>query len=162
MGGGVVRTQCHALDYLPWLVGNVESTWGFTARLGGLDLDVEDAAEIGLRFQNGALASLHLDFYQRPAVHRLDIAGTDGSLRVNLLDGSLSIYRARQEQWETVAAPEGWERNSMFLDEMRHFVQVAAGRAPSSCTLEDGLRVQHLVQAIHESDAAQRTVKLPV
>ncbi len=32
MGGGVVLTQCHSLYYLPWLVGKVESTWGFTAK----------------------------------------------------------------------------------------------------------------------------------
>ncbi|PJH75995.1 MAG: gfo/Idh/MocA family oxidoreductase, partial [Anaerolineae bacterium CG_4_9_14_0_8_um_filter_58_9] len=47
LGGGVILTQCHALDYLPWLIGSVESLWAFVGTLGGLGVDVEDTAEIG-------------------------------------------------------------------------------------------------------------------
>jgi len=69
MGGGVVLTQCHSLDYLPWLVGRVGSVWGFTAKLSDLEVDVEDTAKIGLRFENGALGSIHLDYNQQPPAH---------------------------------------------------------------------------------------------
>jgi predicted dehydrogenase len=160
MGGGVVLTQCHALDYLPWLVGRVEAVWGFTARLGELELEVEDAAEIALRFEGGALAGLHLDFYQRPPVHRLEIAGTEGSLHANLLDGTLSVFRPERGLWESMDPPHGWERNSMFLEEMRHFVAVTRGEAQPSCGLQDGIRVQSLVDAIHQSNRSARMVRL--
>lgn len=38
----MVLTQCHSLDYLPWLVGKVKSVWGFTGTLSDLEVDVED------------------------------------------------------------------------------------------------------------------------
>ncbi len=66
LGGGVVRTLCHPLDYLRWLVGELESVWAFSGNLGGLDINVEDVSEIGLQFDRGVLGSVHLDFCQRP------------------------------------------------------------------------------------------------
>ena len=51
LGGGVVLTQCHSLDYLPWLVGPVEAAWGMAAKLSDLEVDVDDTAEIGLAFR---------------------------------------------------------------------------------------------------------------
>lgn len=160
MGGGVVLTQCHALDYLPWLVGKVESAWGFTAKLSDLEVDVEDTAKIGLRFEGGALGSLHLDYNQQPPAHYFEIIGTKGSLQWNLLDGATRIYRAEKKDWETYPLSAGWERNVMFMEQMQHFVAVVRGEVEPSCSLEDGVRVQKLAQAVHESNASGRVVRL--
>jgi predicted dehydrogenase len=43
---------------------------------------------------------------------------------------------------------------------MKHFVEVVHGEAEPSCTLEDGIRVQKLVQAIHDSNATGRVIAL--
>lgn len=99
MGGGVVATQCHSLDYLPWLVGEkVESVLGFTAKLSDLEIDVEDTAKIALRFANGALGSLHLDFNQQPPEHHFTIVGTKGTIKWNLADGALRIYQPEKKR----------------------------------------------------------------
>ncbi|MBN1454256.1 MAG: Gfo/Idh/MocA family oxidoreductase [Anaerolineales bacterium] len=172
LGGGVVLTQCHSLDYLPWLVGKkVEAAWGFTGKVSDLEVDVEDTAKIGLRFEGGALGSLHLDYNRQPPVHTFDIVGTKGSIKWDLVDGVTHIYRAvlpspggspagvlrkkggGEGKWQDYPMPENWERNVMFMDQMKHFVSVMRGEAEPSCPLEDGIRVQKLVQAIHESEA---------
>ena len=165
MGGGVVLTQCHSLDYLPWLVGKVRSAWGFTGKLSDLEVDVEDTAEIGLRFESGALGNLHLDFNQQPPAHRFEIIGTKGTIKWDLSDGATRIYRASAEslsistgreikaggEWAAYPLPENWERNVMFLEQMKHFVAVVRGEAEPACTLEDGVRVMKLISAVHES-----------
>jgi len=161
MGGGVVLTQCHALDYLPWLVAEgVESVWGFTAKLSDLDVDVEDTAKIGLRFEHGALASIHLDYNQQPPTHYFEVVGTQGSLQWNLSDGATRIYRAEKKDWDVYPLPTGWDRNVMFMEEMKHFVAVARGDVESSCPLEDGIRVMRLALAVKESSSADRVVSL--
>lgn len=174
LGGGVVLTQCHSLDYLPWLVGKVKSVWGFTGKISDLEVEVEDTAEIGLRFENGALANLHLDFNQQPPAHRFEIIGTKGTIKWDLSDGATRIYRASAEslaistgrdikaggEWESYPLPDGWERNVMFLDQMRHFVAVVKGEAESTCVLDDGVRVQYLVEAIHKSNATGSAINL--
>jgi predicted dehydrogenase len=47
LGGGVILTLTHPLDYLRMLLGEVDSLWAFTSA-SNLGLEVEDAAEIGL------------------------------------------------------------------------------------------------------------------
>lgn len=171
MGGGVVLTQCHSLDYLPWLVGKVDKVWGFTAKLSDLEVDVEDTAKIGIRFESGALGSLHLDYNQQPPAHRFEVIGTKGSLKWDLADGATRIYRASAEslqtstgmgikaggEWETYPLPAGWERNVMFLGQMKHFAAMVRGEAEPACTLEEGIAVMKLIAAVHES---QRTGQL--
>ncbi len=76
LGGGVILTLSHPLDYLRWLFGDVQSVWAFSGKLSDLELQVEDTAEIGLRFTTGMLGSLHLDYNQQPASHHLEIIGT--------------------------------------------------------------------------------------
>jgi predicted dehydrogenase len=52
--------------------------------------------------------------------------------------------------------PPGFERNTLFLDEMRHFVQVARGEAEPLCTLEDGIEALKVAGAALESAASGR------
>jgi len=174
MGGGVVLTQCHALDYLPWLVGKVKSVWGFTAKLSDLEVDVEDTAKIGLRFESGALGSLHLDFNQQPPSHRFEVIGTKGTLKWDLSNGATRIYRASPEslaistgmgikaggEWEAYPLADGWERNLMFLEQMKHFVAVVRGEVEPICTLDDGVRVMKLISAVHQSQNTGRLIEL--
>jgi predicted dehydrogenase len=174
MGGGVVLTQCHSLDYLPWLVGSVQSVWGMTAKLSDLEVDVEDTAEIGLRFADGALGSIHLDFNQQPPTHQFQIVGTKGSLKCDLSDGAVHLYRASAEslatssgmnikaggEWKTHPLVEGWERNTMFVEQMKHFVSMVRGEVQPSCTLQDGIRSQKIITAIHQSSSTGNVVPL--
>lgn len=160
LGGGVVLTQCHSLDYLPWLVGKVTSLWAFTGKLSDLEVDVEDTAKIGLRFADGGLGSLHLDYNRQPTVHTFDVAGTQGTIKWDLTDGATRIYRMEKKDWEVYPLPAEWERNVMFVEQMEHFVAVVRGESEPSCTLQDGIRVQQLVEAVHESQRSGRVVDL--
>jgi predicted dehydrogenase len=139
LGGGVILTLCHPLDYLGWLLGRPELTWACTGTLGDLGIPVEDVAEIVLRFPNGAIGSVHLDYIQQPATHHLEIVGTRGTLRWDSADGSLKLYRAAEATWESFTPPDGFERNWMFMEEMRHFLAIARGQAAPRCTLDDGI-----------------------
>jgi predicted dehydrogenase len=158
LGGGVLLTQCHSLDYLPWLIGRVESIWAFLGMLSELDLDVEDSAEIGVRFEDGCLGSLHLDYAQQPASHRVEISGTRGSLLCDLLAGTTRFYDVATKKWEESVLPHTWERNVMFIEEMAHFLAVVKGEAEPACTLEDGMRVMRLIAGIQASNSSGRMV----
>jgi predicted dehydrogenase len=160
LGGGVLLTQCHSLDYLPWLVGPVASVWGNLAKLSDLEIDVEDTAEIGVRFESGTLGSLHIDYAQQPPSHRVEITGTAGSLTCDLGAGTLRWYDAGAQTWTAHDIPQGWDRNAMFLEEMAHFVAVVRGEITPSCPLDDGIRVMRLIDAVRESNRSGRMISL--
>ena len=156
LGGGVVLTLCHPLDYLRWLLGEVESLWAYTSHKG-LNLVVEDAAEISLRFKNGTLANVHLDYNQRPPAHYLELIGTGGTIRWDNADGITRITEVRPDgtatNWHEFAPPAGFERNWMFLDELQHFFDVLHGKADPTCTLQDGIQVLRLALAARQEQA---------
>ncbi len=160
LGGGVVRTQCHALDYVTWLFGESESVWGVTGKLSDLAVDVEDTAKIILRFKSGVLGSLHLDYTRQPPHHRLDVVGTRGSLQWDALEGWVRVYRASRKTWEVYPPPAGFERNTMFLEEMRHFLNVVRGEDDPACSLGEGIQTMRLIMAVLESAREAKIVHL--
>ena len=151
LGGGVVLSLCHPIDYLHWLLGEVAQVYAFTGKLSNLEIEVEDTAEIMLRFVSGALGSLHLDYIQQPAQHFLEITGTDGLIKWNYADGAVQLFRNLTHQWEVFPLKTGFERNNLFLDEMSHFIEVIEGNVQPICSLQDGIFVQKIADAIYQS-----------
>ncbi|HET6823504.1 MAG TPA: Gfo/Idh/MocA family oxidoreductase [Anaerolineales bacterium] len=162
LGGGVIITLTHPLDYLRYLLGEVESLGSFNGHISPLEIDVEDVAEIGLRFANGAVGGVHVNYFQRPPVHRLEIVGTDGTLRWDNADGILHFYKmpasfgSYSDQppdpaVESFSPPQGFERNQLFVEQTRHFIEVVRGESEPICGLEDGVMALRLALAAYES-----------
>jgi predicted dehydrogenase len=151
LGGGVILTLSHPIDYLRWIFGEVEQVWAFTSQSKELELDVEDTAEIGLRFESGTLGNLHLDYNQRPTSHRLEIVGMKGTIQWDYVEGSTRVYRVENHVWDTIPTPQGFERNDMFLAQMRHFLEMLKGKVDPLCTLEDGVKVLQIALAARMS-----------
>jgi predicted dehydrogenase len=158
LGGGVILTLSHPLDYMRWLCGDVDALWAFTGALN-LGLSVEDTAEIGLRFASGAIGSAHVNYNQQPPAHHLEIVGSQGSLQWNNADGILRVYRVETKSWETFSPSEGFERNMMFFDEIRHFLGVARREEEPLCTLQDGKKALELALAAKDSGKNNRFIQ---
>ena len=74
----------------------------------------------------------------------------------------LRIYQAETDAWEEARLPADWERNTMFVEEMRNFLDMVEGRARPAASLEDGIRVMHLIAAVQESHRTGTLVSLPL
>ncbi len=162
LGGGVMLTLSHPIDYSRWLVGEITEVWAFTTRTSELMVEVEDIAEIGFRFDNGVLGSLHLDYNQRPPSHHLEVIGTEGTIQWDYSDGVTEVYREKEQKWSHYPTPLNYERNDMFLAEMQHFCEVVKGREDPMCTLEDGLKTLEIVLAAQSSQTQRKTIQLPL
>jgi predicted dehydrogenase len=163
LGGGVVLTLCHPLDYLHWMLGDAVSVSAFTGQQG-LGLEVVDTAEIGIKFVCGALASVHLDYVRRPGQHCLEIVGTQGTITWDNADGAVQLAQVGTDgkagDWQVFPAPPGFERNSMFLDEMRNFIDSIHGKAEPASTLEDEIYALKLALAAMRSGREMRVEEL--
>jgi len=171
LGGGVIVTLTHPLDYLRYLLGDAEALWSFNGHISPLEVDVEDVAEIGLKFTNGAVGGVHVNYFQRPPVHRLEIVGTQGTLRWDNADGILQHHRLPDAfgsyadlppapVLEAFSPPEGFERNQLFVAQTRHFVEMARGESEPLCSLNDGVQALRLALAAYESQETGRVVNL--
>jgi predicted dehydrogenase len=161
LGGGVLLTLCHPLDYLRWLLGPVSWVSATSANSGFFGIDVEEMADLTLGFVSGARAGVHLDFAQRPPSHYLQITGRAGLIRWDNADGIAHCYRAKDEAWETAGPASDFERNTLFLDEISAFCDWMAGvreTAGPAATLADGLANLRLILAAHRSAGARGRV----
>ena len=84
-GGGAVMNQCvHTLDLLRWFLGRPSEIFAHTGRLAHERIEVEDTATATIRFEGGALATLHATTAAFPGLTtRIQVHGTKGSAIVN-------------------------------------------------------------------------------
>lgn len=147
-GGGVLLTLCHPFDYLRWLVGNLENVSAIESRQDALGLAVETSIDATLCFTSGASGHLHVNFVEQPTTHGVAIIGTQGTATWNQSDHAARLYRAASRSWQAVAAPDGFELNDMFLDQMRHFLACLRGEEQPVCTIGDGRAALEAVLAV--------------
>ena len=164
LGGGVIGTLTHPIDYIRYLLGDVEEIHSFAEHISPLEVSgVEDVGEMALKLKSGAVGAVHVNYFQRPPVHRLEIVGTKGTIRWNNANGILRHYDMPDEfgTWsENPSAPtlvdyplpENFERNALFVAQMKHFIEIAKGNAEPRCSLEDGIEAQKLVQAVYREN----------
>jgi len=149
LGGGVLLTLSHPIDYLRWIFGEFTSV---SAMMGGqkvLGIEVEEMVETTVRFQNGILGGMHVNYLQRPPEHFLEIIGSEGRISWDYLSGELKLYLTEEQTWKSYPLAEDFSRNDLFLAEMRHFLQVAADNISPVCSLDDGIKVQKILAEIY-------------
>ena len=160
LGGGVILTLTHPLDYLHWLLGPVSALWSFAGQYSDLEIEVVDTAEIGLAFESGVVGSVHLDYVQRPPRHQLEIVCNEGTIRWDNAASAVEVYHAGEKHWSQHPLPAGFERDDLFRAQMRHFLRVVGeGEAPL-CSLKDGVVALQLALGAHQSAEAGVLVKI--
>jgi predicted dehydrogenase len=159
MGGGVVLTLSHPFDYLLWLLGDVEKVYAVTGKHQDLGINTECMAETILHFNNGVMGSVYLDYLERPARHTLDIIGDIGTIRWDNADGTAKLFVENKCSSEC-AVPKGFERNTMFLEEMRHFLMCINDNSPPMCSIEEGIKSLKIALAVKRSAAEGSEVNM--
>lgn len=139
LGGGVLRTFCHPFDYLRWWFGDVSDVAATAGRVDPFGLDVETSVDVNLVFRRGAHAHVHLNFVQRPMEHTVRIVGTGGTATWSQADHTARRYDVQRGEWEVVAPPDGFERNTMFVAEAKHMLACLHGEDEPLCTFSDGV-----------------------
>lgn len=160
MGGGVLLTLCHPFDYLRWIFGEVISVSAMTGHVSSLDLDTEDLALALLRFSSGLLASVHLDYFRRPPRHHLTIICEEGVLTWDYEDGCATLQDGATHKRNRICPPETFERNTLFRDEMAHFLDCIESNHPPICSFTDGLQALRIVLAAKKSVQERREIEI--
>ncbi|HTX70534.1 MAG TPA: Gfo/Idh/MocA family oxidoreductase [Thermoleophilia bacterium] len=139
LGGGVLLTQIHDIDNLCALFGWPARVYSLGGHVSDLEVDVEDTATTVWSSRVGERdvpVRLHQDFVRRPPLRRIDIVLDGGTAELDLLAPHLVARNARGAV-VLDEHPTGWQRNDLFLAEMRHFIACVEGReAPRVPPLE--------------------------
>jgi predicted dehydrogenase len=141
LGGGVILTLIHELDYAFWLFGAPRRLFAVGGHLSDLELDVEDTASILMDCGSDHRAlpvHVQMDFLQRPPTRTCEVTGSAGRLSLDLVAATLRRYDADGKLAEECAATDH-ERNRLFLDELTHFLACVRGAEQPLVPLADGI-----------------------
>lgn len=165
LGGGIILDAIHELDYIRWMLGEIETVACFAGKLSRLEIDTEDTAAILLRFRSGAIGEVHLDYVQRAYSRTCQLIGEEGTVRWDYTSGEVRWYRASHGQWEVFANPAGWDPNEMYVEELRHFLRCLDGAEQPALDVVEARRVLEIALAAKASagmePAGQTVAVLP-
>lgn len=141
LGGGVVLTLQHEIDYAYWLFGRFKSIKSHVQKVSDMEIDVEDIASVIVETEKGSIIEIHLDYLQRPAKRTIQIQGTKGSLDYRIGDRYVKFYNFEKQVDETILDTDGYDNNNMYVEEMKHFINCIPGRENTVSGIMDGIYV---------------------
>ena len=162
LGGGVILSQIHELDYVYWLFGMPSRVVAFGGHLTRLEVDVEDVASILLECSVDGRAipvHVHQDYIQRPPSRTCEVIGDAGKIVIDLRQNALTRFDVEGNLVESAANPE-FVRNQLFLDEVAHFLACMEGRESPRVSIRDGAQSLAIALAAKESMSTGRIVDL--
>ncbi len=162
LGGGVIVTQIHEFDYLYALFGLPRRVFSISGHWSNLGIDVEDAASTLMEFRfAGRPLPVHLqqDYLQRPPGRSCEVIGDRGKAIMDLASLSVARYD-RDGKLAEAGHWKGFDRNQLFLDELRHFLECVEKRRKPVVDLNDGICSLRMAIAARDSMACGRVIDL--
>jgi predicted dehydrogenase len=160
MGGGVILDFIHELDYVHWFFGAAGRLVAFADRVGSLEIDTEDLAEILIWFRSGVLAEIHVDYLSQRYQRNVRVMGERGNIEWDWHDRAVRVYRPGVEKPEVFPLPEGYDLNQMYLDELDHFLDSMEHGRPTLYPFAEAAEVLEIALASHESAETRKVVQL--
>lgn len=124
LGGGALLELSHEIDYATWLFGWPSTVQCSTARVGGLEIDVEDTALLTLEYPDKRVA-VQLDFLQRVARMSVEIVGSIATLHADLIKEDISIVEPGHPQGRVLEADRLPNGNDLYLRQFDFFFHKA-------------------------------------
>ena len=133
LGGGALVTQIHDFDYAIWLLGMPKLISAVGGHLSSLEVDVEDSVQILMNTPHNGRnlpVSISLDYLHWPPKRGITIVGEDGTICCDLVKNIVILNNRLTQSSETYNF-EQFDRNQMFIDELKNFLDFAAGESRS-------------------------------
>lgn len=162
LGGGVILSQIHELDYLYSLFGEPRRVFALGGKWSELDIDVEDTASILMEFvREGRPLPVHLhqDYLQSPPTRQCEAIGDRGRAVMDLHALTVTVQLRGAPSPEVHSFP-GFERNQLFLDQTRHFIDCVKQRTRPVVDLADGRQSLRMAIATRRSITTGQVVDM--
>ena len=181
-GGALIDIGVHAIDLALYFLDHpeiVEVSGETRSELGGRDdyayvhmwgedtgpegFDVEDSASAFIRDADGNTVSLEVAWAtNRPTTDEFVVRGTEAGATFDRGSGDLTIHEAGVGGGHHLSdtAVETRESDSHAAEQEVFLEAAAAGEPPAINTVEEGLSVQRVIDAIYRSSASNRALRL--
>lgn len=138
-----------AISYANQPIRSVQALLGTYSDIG---IRAPDVVEILIDFKDRCMASIHLDFFQRPRRRHMELVGTEGTIILEFSrwdQYTLSVYQTSRADWSHFTGQT--IRDDMFRDEDREFLVAVAEDRSVSCSIEEACKSLLVVDAAQKA-----------
>ncbi|WP_034445914.1 Gfo/Idh/MocA family protein [Butyrivibrio sp. AE2032] len=139
MGGGVDIDLIHEWDYLTWLFGYPIKISAMIGKKSDLEIDSNDYAIYISEYRN-KIVELHLDYFGRQSVRRLDLFTKDDTIVCDFLENTVCYLK----QNKRITFEE--KRDDYQTRELEHFLGIIDGLIQNDNTPQMACKTLRLTQ----------------
>ena len=163
LGGGILLTAIHEIDYLCWIFGKITSVSSITGKFSDLEVNTDDLSVSLIKFKNNLIGEVHLDYFQRPYFKRCKIRCTKGVILWDSESNKIKIYNTKLKKWTSKQVISNYKltskkANTMYMDEMIHFLHCIKNRKKTINDFNQGLGVLEIALAIRKASEKKKTM----
>jgi len=125
LGGGVLLDLSHEIDYALWFFGPIKSVKGKLTKAENLKIETEAIADLDLQFKTGVKANIYLSYADRSSERYCEVVTNSQVLR-----------------WDYQP------NNEMYVEEMKHFINIIKGKQKPLVTVKDGVQVLRVIKKL--------------
>ena len=150
MGGGIILDGSHEIDYVMWLANSkVKDVKTIYDKVSNLEINVEDIAETILRFENGIIASIHLNMMERGYNRYCKVVGEKGYIKWIFKENILEFHDG--ESKELTIKKYEIDQNHSYLEELKHFLSCFENRVEPLSNIYTAKEALEVVKIMKES-----------
>jgi len=159
-GGGALFDLIHEIDLVHWLMGRAVIVSARLSTLSDLELQADDLANLIIATDRGAVGQVQMDMLSPVYRRDLEVVLQKALYRWNDQTGLL-IRMDAHGQTVVAQVPDGFERNTLFLNHMSHFLERLDNPAILPyCSLDEGIQALVTVLAAMKANATKQSVEL--
>ncbi|HET6881980.1 MAG TPA: Gfo/Idh/MocA family oxidoreductase [Pirellulales bacterium] len=153
LGGGVLPTLDHEIDFINWCFGPPPTTRGVSSRSGLLDADVDDEATLTMHY--GSFESeIRLSLSQRDRRRGFEMVGSEATLSFSFEQQLLRLARRETGREEILWHEPEFDLNRMYLGLLDDALSAVAARRQMPVPLWTGLHALRVAAAVQRSPGA--------
>lgn len=144
--GALLFDYTHEFDFLRWMFGEVADVHCWGNNLGNKEKRCSPSLAVTtLRFESGAIASVHMDYVQHPQRRSLEVYGDRRVLELDLQTDVLKIFDSEEPTAHRTLRFDT-ERNNIFRAEHQDMLDAVLRGTPPAVSGLDGLKALEIAE----------------
>ena len=135
-----------------------KEVFSVTGQFSNLKIDTSDLSATILKFQSDIIAEVHLDYFQKPEIRSCKIIGTKGTIYWDSLTNEVKVYDFLKTKWTSKLKIKKYQKNEMYVKELKHFIQCVNRKEKSINDLSQGNNLLKVALEIIKSSKLKKSI----
>ena len=162
-GGAILDAATHMIDQLIWIIGKPKEVSCMFDRLVLKGTNTEDTCLINMRFENGIMANITVNQFQKPNVNSYEFIGTKGNLKLDhsilrFADDDSGKWKEEKDYMQGLDPMEVHQNN--FLLQAERILDGLKGKECDLATLEEAKLNLKVVFAAKQSWQGKKIISI--